>query len=197
VDIVSLIITVVALAVGFFAGKMLSPGQQKITELESSLAEKERENQEYREQVAVHFSSTAQKFSSMTNQYRELYEHISTGAQDLCERRTMPRELATSHVDILAVESPNKSPELTAKKPEVNSEPSLVDVSKPGLSVITETNQKILEESKQEDQTADIIDLEAQRPEAESDDSGPAKDYAIKEKGVINHNSLNRDDVST
>ena len=47
--------------------------------------------------------------------------------------------------------------------------------------------------------TAEIIKLETQRNE-EAIDSQPleqAKDYAIKAKGVINHNSLNRDDVNT
>ena len=195
--VVYLITSLVALGIGFFLGKWFAPDEKKVKALEAMLAEKEKQHDVYREQVAGHFSDTAKQFNNMTSQYRELYDHLSEGAQTLCERRSIPRELSTAHVDILAVESPASSPELASGKAEL-SEPSVVDVSKEGLSPISSVNQAILEQHKEVENSAEVIDIQSQRQEvAENDDVAPAKDYAIKEKGVINHNSLNRDDVNT
>lgn len=195
-DIVSLVLVVVAAIGGFVAGRTLAPNQQKIKDLESQLAEKQSEHQKYREQVADHIAGSARKFQSITHQYRELYDHLSEGAQQLCERRSIPRELSTSHVDILAVESPASAPQLT-DAPQVN-EPTIVDVTSSDLSPISDSNQAILDEHKSaHPESADIIDIDSQRAVDDSGQPEQAKDYAIKEKGVINHNSLNRDDVKT
>ena len=194
---VTLIVIAGAIA-GFFAGRYFAPNQKEIQDLTNQLAEKEASHQEYREQVAEHMAGSARKFGKITQEYRDLYEHLATGAQELCERRAIPRELSTSHVNILAVESPSSAPQLETKS-EV-SEPSVVDVVSTNLSPISDTDQAILDEhNSQEQESADIIDLETQRNELadDSEAAAPAKDYAVKEKGVINHNSLNRDDVQT
>ena len=194
---ITLVVIVVAIA-GFFAGRFFAPNQQEIQDLTNQLAEKEASHQKYREQVAEHMAGSAQKFGKITQEYRELYEHLSSGAQELCERRAIPRELSTSHVNILAVESPSSAPQIeSVAEP---AEPSVVDVVSTNLSPISDTDQAILDEhNSQEQESADIIDLETQRNEMndESEVAAPAKDYAVKEKGVINHNSLNRDDVKT
>lgn len=195
----SVLFVVIAAVVGFFAGRWFAPNQQQIKDLENSLAEKEAVHQKYRENVAEHIAGSARKFNQITQQYRELHDHLASGAQELCERRAIPRELSTSHVNILAVESPTSDPKLSSAGK--SGEPNIVDVSNPGLSQLSQSNQAILDEYLEPDQTsADIISLDAQRQEAshqEGSNPGPAKDYAIKEKGVINHNSLNRDDVNT
>lgn len=198
-DVISIIIAVLVGAGGFFAGRFLAPNQQKIKTLKNQLAEKEASHQRYREQVADHIAGSAKKFSGITQQYRELYQHLAEGAQDLCERRAIPRELSTSHVNILAVESPSTSPQLenNSAEPVESGEPNIVDVSKSGLSPISQTNQAILDEHIQAQSGADIIDFDSQRSESDEVSQEQAKDYAVKEKGVINHNSLNRDDVTT
>jgi hypothetical protein len=74
-------------------------------------------------------------------------------------------------------------------------EPTVVDVTHSDLSPISDTYQAILDEHKQiQPESAEVISIDSQRP---ADDLEQAKDYAVKEKGVINHNSLNRDDVKT
>lgn len=195
--LINILLTLVALGIGFFLGKWFAPDEKKVKALEASMAEKEQQHDAYREQVAGHFADTAKKFNNMTDQYRDLYDHLSDGAQSLCERRSIPRELSTAHVNILSVEKPAASPEI-ATESEQDSDSSIVDVSKEGLSPISSVNQAILEQHKEVENSAEVIDIQSQRPEvAEEDDVAPAKDYAIKEKGVINHNSLNRDDVNT
>ena len=197
--LIGFLMVIIAIA-GFFAGRYFAPNQQEINDLNNQLAEKDAEHQKYREQVAEHVAGSARKFNKITQEYRELYEHLATGAHDLCERRAIPRELSTTHVNILAVESPSSAPQLESDTSET-SEPTVVDVSKAGLSPISQTNQAILDEHiSNKDSTkdsADIINLDEQRVEPTDEDLSPAKDYAVKEKGVINHNSLNRDDVKT
>jgi len=200
VDILIGFLMVIIAVAGFFAGRYFAPNQQEINDLNNQLAEKDAEHQKYREQVAEHVAGSARKFNKITQEYRELYEHLATGAHDLCERRAIPRELSTTHVNILAVESPSSAPQLESDTSET-SEPTVVDVSKAGLSPISQTNQAILDEhisnKDSAKDSADIINLDEQRVEPTDEDLSPAKDYAVKEKGVINHNSLNRDDVKT
>ena len=197
--LIGFLMVIIAVA-GFFAGRYFAPNQQEINDLNNQLAEKDAEHQKYREQVAEHVAGSARKFNKITQEYRELYEHLATGAHDLCERRAIPRELSTTHVNILAVESPSSAPQLESDTSET-SEPTVVDVSKAGLSPISQTNQAILDEhisnKDSAKDSADIINLDEQRVEPTDEDLSPAKDYAVKEKGVINHNSLNRDDVKT
>jgi len=196
VDILIGFLMVIIAVAGFFAGRYFAPNQQEINDLNNQLADKDAEHQKYREQVAEHIAGSALKFNKITQEYRELYEHLATGAHDLCERRAIPRELSTTHVNILAVESPSSAPQLESDTNEA-SEPTVVDVSKAGLSPISQTNQAILDEHISNKDSADIINLDEQRVEPTDENLSPAKDYAVKEKGVINHNSLNRDDVKT
>ena len=193
--LIGFLMVIIAVA-GFFAGRYFAPNQQEINDLNNQLADKDAEHQKYREQVAEHIAGSALKFNKITQEYRELYEHLATGAHDLCERRAIPRELSTTHVNILAVESPSSAPQLESNTNEA-SEPTVVDVSKAGLSPISQTNQAILDEHISNKDSADIINLDEQRVEPTDENLSPAKDYAVKEKGVINHNSLNRDDVKT
>lgn len=203
-DILIWFLMVIIAVAGFFAGRYFAPNQQEINDLNNQLAEKDAEHQKYREQVAEHVAGSARKFNKITQEYRELYEHLATGAHELCERRAIPRELSTTHVNILAVESPSSAPQLESDTSE-SSEPTVVDVSKAGLSPISQTNQAILDEhisnkgsaKDSVKDSADIINLDEQRVELTDEELSPAKDYAVKEKGVINHNSLNRDDVKT
>ncbi|MCP3674387.1 MAG: DUF1043 family protein [Gammaproteobacteria bacterium] len=200
-----LIIAGIALFIaGIFAGKQIAPTMRRIKELEDTVEESKQQHQAYKDSVAGHFSESANLFGDITEKYRSLYEHLSSGAYDLCDRRNIPRELATSHVNILAVETPEVSPQLTddtvPMPPETKE--NIIDVTRSGLSHLDEESQLIANQSKQESEnTAEIIDLDKQRNEDDSSLTQPltqqAKDYAIKEKGVINHNSLNRDDVTT
>ena len=194
-----LIIFAIAFAGGIYFGRVIAPNARRITELENTIQENNKEHQEYKDHVSEHFSESADMFGDITEKYRSLYEHMSSGAYKLCDRRSIPRELATSHVNILAVESPDVSPKLTdtGEAMQPNAEELMVDVSRPGLSPLDSESQRIAQKNKKnKDTTAEIIELDSQRTE-DTKSNEQAKDYAIKGKGVINHNSLNQDDVKT
>jgi len=227
VDLVTgLIIAVIGLVAGIFVGRQSAPNSRRIKELEQTIEENKSQHQFYKDDVAKHFSESADMFGDITEKYRSLYEHMSSGAYNLCDRRSIPRELTTSHVNILAVETPEVAPKLTdngvpiipentaesisekestednKQKTDQQSQGAkefIVDVTRSGLSPLCEESQIIaMQNKKDNNDTAEIIDLDSQRTEDEiSASTQQAKDYAIKAKGVINHNSLNRDDVDT
>ena len=203
--VLGLIIAVVAFVAGAISGKFIAPNAKRIKELEETLEESNLQHQTYKDTVADHFSESAHLFGDITEKYRSLYEHMSTGAYSLCDRRSIPRELTTSHVNILAVETPEVAPKLSNKAPQdehssVSAEELVVDVSREGLSPLDPKSQQIAQQNKiNKENTAEIIELDTQRSDEaiEEQPLQQAKDYAIKAKGVINHNSLNRDDVNT
>lgn len=80
---------IVCLAIGVAAGLLIarrldssSPG--KVDELEARIAELQRFHDDYREHVSEHFSTTADLVQQMTESYRDVYQHLAQGAQDLC-----------------------------------------------------------------------------------------------------------------
>jgi uncharacterized membrane-anchored protein YhcB (DUF1043 family) len=80
--IVCLVVGVVA---GFFAAPRLSNSSpSKIEELEAKIQELERHHADYKDHVSEHFSATADLVHNMTESYRDVYQHLSRGAQDLC-----------------------------------------------------------------------------------------------------------------
>jgi uncharacterized membrane-anchored protein YhcB (DUF1043 family) len=95
----------VALAVGILIGRLTGNDRQAIRELKSKLesASKERELAQasvdaakdeikrtreqldgYRGEVVEHFTGTSQLLRDLTHQYREVYDHLATGASSLC-----------------------------------------------------------------------------------------------------------------
>ncbi len=49
---------------------------------------------QYKADVAEHFTETGRKFQSMATQYQELYEHLAVGAHTLLDNETADRMLA-------------------------------------------------------------------------------------------------------
>lgn len=55
---------------------------KKIENLQAEVAELK----EHKEEVSVHFKETADLLNDMTHQYKTIYEHMATGANNLCEK---------------------------------------------------------------------------------------------------------------
>lgn len=49
---------------------------------------------EYRRQVGSHFEQTAQHFRTIGREYRSLYDHMASGAEQLCETRATDERLS-------------------------------------------------------------------------------------------------------
>lgn len=77
------VITLIVGAVGgvFLGRKWIAPEQHK--EIEQRLLDAKRELESYQQDVAQHFSETAQKVRELTQSYKELHEHLALGAMQL------------------------------------------------------------------------------------------------------------------
>lgn len=69
--------------------------------LRQELGELRERFSDYRDQVTQHFMRTSELVQEMTQSYRAVYEHLATGAQELCEGEVEPPSLDTSKKDLL------------------------------------------------------------------------------------------------
>lgn len=75
------------LALGAAATFMLRGSRKRMHELEEELAGLEQQFDGYRQQVTQHFRTTSELVQKMTDSYREVYEHLASGSQALCQTR--------------------------------------------------------------------------------------------------------------
>lgn len=92
---------IVCLAIGVAGGLLLarrldntSPG--RVEELEKRIQELQRFHADYREHVSEHFNTTAELVQQMTDSYRDVYQHLARGAQDLCSEDVANRLLPSA-----------------------------------------------------------------------------------------------------
>lgn len=78
---------------GFLIAWLALPHRRRVRELEHALGEAREEITRYRGQVNKHFKKTAELFEDMTERYREIYRHLATGAQTLCEEQPQSLQL--------------------------------------------------------------------------------------------------------
>lgn len=136
---IELVLGVVIGAVfGFCLSLLLKKGSDhglKIKELEA-------EHEKYRKQVDDHFVNTGVLFKGLTDQYRDVYRHIASGAGELCSE-----EAKALHIDL-------EEPALL-EKPNVNV--GVAEKSSVKGEAILNTAQKV--DSNAEDQRDDEFPL--------------------------------------
>lgn len=74
-------------AAGSFAGYALAKSRNpdtRVRELEEHLTALQRKYEHYQDSVTSHFVSTAQMINTLSNNYREVHDHLQRGAETLC-----------------------------------------------------------------------------------------------------------------
>lgn len=88
-----------ALAVGMVIGVLiagrLNASPSRIRQLENEIRQLKDNHSEYRNSVSDHFSMTAELVQHMTESYRDVYQHLASGAQDLCSSDVANKLLPT------------------------------------------------------------------------------------------------------
>ena len=54
----------------------------------------QRQFDDYRREVSQHFGQTAEHFKAIGREYRQLYEHMASGADTLCDRAALDTKLS-------------------------------------------------------------------------------------------------------
>ena len=82
------LISIGAFALGTIIGLLiagrLDVSPSKVKHLEEQVRKLKDSHSQYRDSVSDHFTMTAELVQHMTESYRDVYQHLATGAQDLC-----------------------------------------------------------------------------------------------------------------
>ena len=68
------------LVIGGFAGRSFSSDTQKSREMQKQLDRVTQEQKDYQHEVAEHFTDTAKLLRNMAESYRDVHNHLATGA---------------------------------------------------------------------------------------------------------------------
>jgi uncharacterized membrane-anchored protein YhcB (DUF1043 family) len=79
----------VALLIGLGAGALfsrrMSTDNRKQRELERSLDRLAQQQKDYQHEVVEHFTDTAKLLNNLAESYRDVHNHLATGASNLCD----------------------------------------------------------------------------------------------------------------
>jgi uncharacterized membrane-anchored protein YhcB (DUF1043 family) len=95
---------------GFFISRQIK--DKRTLELEEKLTSARNELAGYRGDVNQHFLKTSLLLGKLTNDYREVYEHLATGAQKLCNEKPntpkldLPDNKILPSMDVVEAEEP-------------------------------------------------------------------------------------------
>lgn len=78
-----LAIGVVAVVIGFLAGRLSAPRERQFQETRSELERVQKERDELQDSVESHFQHTAALFGNLSRDYRALYLHFAEGARSM------------------------------------------------------------------------------------------------------------------
>ncbi|MEM1404764.1 MAG: YhcB family protein [Pseudomonadota bacterium] len=81
---VGIVCAAIGLLIGYLTGRNMAPGSQQTRELEDALENAQQSRERFEQQVNSHFADTADKLNALTANYKDVYEHLARGAQDLC-----------------------------------------------------------------------------------------------------------------
>ncbi len=74
----------VGVIIGIVIGYLGLGDSRKAQELQDKLDELQQEFDQYRDKVSNHFLQTSALVQKMTSSYRQVYEHLASGSEELC-----------------------------------------------------------------------------------------------------------------
>jgi len=83
--VIGLITFACGIACGIGIAYLMPGNRRRAQELQDKLQSLQQEFDSYHNQVGQHFLKTSELVQKMTESYRDVYEHLSTGSQALCQ----------------------------------------------------------------------------------------------------------------
>jgi len=115
VSINCLILVIVLCALAFFIGRLTSKERRDNKRLRTELEQSREEITEYRSQVANHFRETARRVNVLTENYRDVYDHLARGAKELCDKNNAPELISELKRNPMLAEDANEGPAFDQK----------------------------------------------------------------------------------
>lgn len=171
---------ITCLAVGLAAGLLLAriikgDNPARVNELENRLQDLQRDQAEYRDQVSEHFNTTAELVHHMTESYRDVYQHLASGAQNLCTEDVASKLLPAGEQKMFASDDESSNDESTTNQSQTSNSieqpKDYAPKKSPGPGALSE--EFGLEKEKQEDQPKESDTTKTQNS-SESDSNSDA-----------------------
>lgn len=102
--------------IGVLFASRLNTSPARVQELENQIRDLKENHNSYRDSVSDHFSMTAELFQHMTESYKEVYQHLASGAQELCSSEVANKLLPARSDSVLENDS-NQEESVTALNP--------------------------------------------------------------------------------
>jgi len=131
-----IVAAIVAAALGFWAGRRTGGAGRRIADLEQEVAEKEESLNHYKQDVREHFDRTAALFATMAGSYKDLFEHLSHGYENLTGGSA--RELMRAQVDTMLEDAGVPTGALEREAPRNDSSETPVSAAEDVLAVRSE-----------------------------------------------------------
>jgi uncharacterized membrane-anchored protein YhcB (DUF1043 family) len=100
------------LALGVVTGvafaSRLNTSPSHVRELENQIKTLEEKHDRYRDNVSDHFNTTAELIQQMTESYKDVYQHLALGAQDLCSGEVANRLLPAAPDPVFEANADNQ-----------------------------------------------------------------------------------------
>jgi len=146
VSVNCLILVISFCIIAFFIGRLTSNERKDNKRLQAELEQSREEIRDYRSRVTNHFRETARRVNVLTENYRDVYEHLAMGAKDLCDKNNAPELMNELKRNPILSEE-------TAEDPVVDQE--IISVQTDNEPVIADDNQDNASGSRAtEDETA-------------------------------------------
>lgn len=103
--VIALVAVVITGVIAFFIGRQTASSRERerVDELEEALSREKAALADYRDQVDAHFDKSAGLFVAMAGSYKDLFDHLSSGYENLSPGAS--RELFKDRVSALLLES--------------------------------------------------------------------------------------------
>lgn len=103
-----IVLVLAAAGLGFFFGRVSASGMKdRLREAEDALGRKDSEMAAYKREVDAHFDKSATLFVSMAGSYKALFEHLSSGYEQLSDGSS--RDLFRERVATLLIDAPRET----------------------------------------------------------------------------------------
>lgn len=123
---------------GYWLARLRARGES------AKASEVQQQFDDYRQEVSQHFGRTAEHFKAIGREYRDLYEHMASGADSLCDREAVDVKLSFAPKAILeSIAGEQDEPQ--APRDFAQDEPQVVEVSaetEPQVEVDVEQKQE-------------------------------------------------------
>lgn len=97
------------LGCGVAVGYLMSGNNRRAQKLQEEFDALQNEFDGYRGQVSQHFQQTSELVQKMTNSYREVYAHLASGSEELCQNPVTTPQLDFPEQPALGTKSVDRS----------------------------------------------------------------------------------------